>query len=574
LDFEAFGMKKSLMKGIYFSLLCMLIGVYAKGQQLDQIGKKGGLKLNGGVNVNQVYRTNSGMGTDPYSMVVSGQLGLSVYGLSVPLSFTWSNSKFTATQPFNQFALSPTYKWATLHMGWSSMSFSPYSLSGHTFAGAGIELRPSDKFTFTGFYGRLRKELKRDTVLGVDPQYKRMGTGFKTSYKLKQGEVGVHMLYAADDTSYASGKIDSLGVTPMENMVIGTFFVLRPTQALSIQSEISNSSISTDRRISRASDLNGQATNNHWALKTNVAMNFFFGSLGAGIEYVEPGYTTLGAYYTLNDFVNYTLNLSTVLLKGKVNLAADLGIRENNLSKESDTDQKDVIQNINVNFTPSEKLNFNLSYSNFYNYTHIQTIFEEENAHTQYELLDTLTFTQINQSVNLATNWKIKDTEQSRQNINCNLNFQKSSQEQSDTPENADTQFINASLGYMWSLPEKKLSLGLNSNYSRNESPENTMEAMGPVFSMRKSFFEKKMRSRISLSWNGTYQDGKSTGNVITSRLGTNYTLKKKHQFNFNLAYTHRKRRGNTNSYVTASLGYSYRFSVPKSVDKSGKQSD
>jgi len=553
------------MKIKYLTVLFVLFASNLLGQQLDQIGKKGGLKLNGGLNVNQLYRTNSSPGIDPYSMVVSGQLGLSLYGLSAPLSFTWSNSEFTSTQPFNQFSLSPSYKWATLHMGWSSMSFSPYSLSGHTFAGVGVDLEPSEQLKVSAMYGRLRKELYGDTELGLDPEYKRMGTGVKTSWQMELGEVGLHVFYAADETEHANIDINNLGITPMENMVVGTFFSLRPIESLSVRSEISNSSISSDKRISKATDLNGAATINKWAIKSDIAYRLPIGSLGLGVEYVEPGYQSLGAYYMVNDFVNYTVNFATALLKGKVNFAANIGVRENNLSNESDTDQKDNIQNVNIGFTPNEKLSFNLNYSNFYNYTHIQTIFEEENAHTQYDLLDTLTFTQINQNISLSANWKIKESETSKQSFTSNINFQKSTQEQSDTPDKSDSKFINASLGYMWSLPKQNFSWGLNSNYSRNEAAESLIEFIGPVISARKSFFEKKVQSRISVSWNGTYTDGQSTGNVITTRLGTNYTLKKKHRFNFNLAYTQNKRKQRSNTYTTLNLGYSCSFSLPKS---------
>ena len=553
------------MKIRYLTLILVLIANSLLAQQLDQIGKKGGVKINGGLNVNQVYRSNTSLGTDPYSMVVSGQLGLSLYGLSAPLSFTWSNSQFTSTQPFNQFTLSPSYKWATLHMGWSSMSFSPYSLSGHSFAGVGVDLSPGEKIKISSMYGRLRKELRGDSLMGIKPQYRRIGTGFKSSYKLEKGEVGLHVFYANDDTHHALGSIDSLGIAPMENLVVGTSFLLRPTQSLSIQTELSNSIVSSDRRISRVSDLDGAATNNYWALKSDINMRLSLGSIGFGIEYVEPGYQSLGAYYTVNDFVNYTINLATALLNGRVNLGANIGVRENNLSKESDTDQKDIIQNISLGFSPNEKLNFNLNYSNFYNYTHIQTIFEEETVHTQYELLDTLTFTQINQNFNLAASWKIKDSEDSKQSLNFNINIQKSTQDQSDTPDKSDSKFINASLGYMWSQPQKKFSMGLNANYSRNEAAQSLGESLGPVLSLRKSFWEKKMTTRFSVSWNGTFNDGNSTGNVLISRLGTNYTFKKKHRFNLNLAYTQSERNSHSNNYITASLGYSYSFDLLKS---------
>ncbi|MBS2213779.1 hypothetical protein KEM09_20390 [Carboxylicivirga mesophila] len=533
-------------------------------QQLEQIGKKDGLKLNGGLNVNQMYRSNAASGIDPYALVVTGNVAANVYGMSIPVSFTWSNQNWTYTQPFNQFSISPSYKWATLHLGYSSMSFSPYSLSGHTFAGAGIVLAPTDKLKFSAMFGRLRKALPGDTVSGFDPQYKRMGKGMKASYTFKNAEVGVHLFHGQDDTDKPFEKMDSLGITPMENMVLGSTFMVRPWQRLTMRGEVSVSSLSRDRRISGATDFNGAATHRYHAAKSDISWSTSIGSIGAGIEYVEPGYETLGAYYTVNDFVNYTLNLATMMLRGKVTMAANVGLRQTNLDNQSDTDQKDIIQNFNVGFTPNEKFNLSASYSNFYNYTHIQTVFEETNTHTEYELLDTLSFTQINENISLSANWQIKKTETAKHSLNGNINFQQASQNQSDVMENADSRFVNASGGYSWARPKQNLSIGLNMNYSRNKTSAGTGEAYGPIFFVRKSLFDKKWRNSLSVSWNGTYMEQESTGNVLTARLGSNYALKKKHLLNLSMAYSQRDRNGSTNSYVTASLGYSYRFGWPK----------
>ncbi|MCG8579365.1 MAG: outer membrane beta-barrel family protein [Bacteroidales bacterium] len=553
---------------LYASALFLFIGLCAYSQQLDQIGKKDALKLNGGLNINQMYRSNAASGVDPYALVVTGNLAANLYGMSIPVSFTWSNQNWTYTQPFNQFSISPSYKWATLHLGYSSMSFSPYSLSGHTFAGAGIDLNPTDKLKFSAMYGRLRKALPGDTTSGFDPQYKRMGTGMKASYTFKNAEVGVHLFHGQDDTDKPFEQIDSLGITPMENMVLGSTFMLRPWQRLTLRGEVSVSSLSRDRRISGATDFNGAATHRYHAAKSDISWSTSIGSIGAGIEYVEPGYETLGAYYTVNDFVNYTLNLATVMIRGKVTMAANVGIRQTNLDNQSDTDQKDIIQNFNVGFTPGEKFNLSASYSNFYNYTHIQTVFEETNTHTEYELLDTLTFTQINENISLSANWQIKKTETVKHTLNGNVNFQQASQNQSDAVENADSRFINASGGYSWARPKQNLSLGLNMNYSRNKTSAGTGEAYGPIFFVRKSLFDKKWRNSLSVSWNGTYMEQESTGHVLTARLGSNYALKKKHLLNLSLAYSRRDRPGSNSSYVTASMGYSYRFGWPKSGEK------
>lgn len=541
----------------------LLFTAYA--QQLDQVGKKGGLKINGGINMNHVYKTNVSGDMNPYSVVLSGNINTSIYGMSVPLTFTWSNYQWTYTQPFNQFSLSPSYKWVTAHLGWSSMTFSPYSLNGHSFSGVGLDLTPNDKWKISVMYGRLLKELKGDTLQGYNPQYQRYGTGINTQYNFEFGEIGVHFFRGWDDEHKPVDYIDSLGITPQENVVLGTTFSVRPLKNIAVRGEVSVTSLTQDKRISSATDWNGAATFRHHAFKTDVSYSTRIGSIGAGVEFVEPGYNTLGSYYMVNDFVNYTLNLATSILNGKISTAASVGIRETNLNNQSETDQRDVVENINVSFSPTDKLNFSATYSNFYNYSFVRPLFDETNTHTDYELMDTLRFTQINENFALNGNWRFKETEEQKHSLMAGFNIQQATQSQSEAVENSNSRFINASGGYSLGLTATALTLSVNVNYSRNKMPESLNEAYGPIISVSKSMLEKTLRHRLSLSWNGTYVDKVKNGDVYTARVGSSYTIKKKHSFNLNVAWSKRQRNtGSNSSYTTVTFGYNYQFGWPK----------
>ncbi len=561
--------KRKSKRLIILAFLQTILFSSAISQQLDQIGKKGGVKVNGGINMNHVYKTNVSGDINPYSVVLSGNVNTSIYGMSVPLTFTWSNNQWTYTQPFNQFSLSPSYKWITAHLGWSSMSFSPYSLNGHSFSGVGVDLTPNDKFKLSVMYGRLLKESKGDTIQGFNPQYRRMGTGFKTQYNLEFGEVGIHFFRGWDDENKPVDYIDSLGIAPMENIVLGTSFSLRPVQNIAVKGEISVTSLTEDRRISSASNWNGAATFRHHAFKTDASYSTRIGSIGAGVEYVEPGYNTLGAYYMVDDFVNYTVNAATSILNGKVSAAASIGIRETNLNNQSETDQRDVVKNLNIGFVPSDKISLNATYSNFYNYSFVRPLFEETNTHTDYELMDTLRFTQINENFSINSNWRFKETEKQKHSIMVGVNIQQATQKQTDAIENSKSTFINASGGYSWSLVPTNLNLAVNMNYSRNKMTESLNEAFGPIFSVRKSMLDKTLRHRLSVSWNGTYADKKKNADVLTARIGSSYTLKKKHRINLNIAWSQRSRNsGSKTSYATATLGYNYQFGWSKKEDR------
>lgn len=553
-----------MQKQILFSLLMITI-LSHKGmaQQLDKIGEEGALRTSGGVSVDQVYRENAFSRGDPWSLVATGRLNTSIYGLSVPLSFTWSNERWTYTQPFNRFSLSPSYKWATLHLGWVSMNFSPYSLSGHSFAGVGVEVDPGENFRLSAMHGRLQKALEGDSTNGHDPMYRRTGSGVKGAYSFDRGEINISLFHGVDDTQKPIGNIDSLGITPMENVVVGAGLNYRLTEKLALVTELGVSNMSKDRRYSSVADLDDSRTFRYHAAKTSLTYNASIGSLGGTVEYVEPGYETLGAYYTVNDFIHYTLNAATSLLNGRITIAGSGGIRENNLDKNSDSETKDVVTNMSIGFNPTDRCMFNLSYSNFSNYTHVRTLFDEVEAQTEYELMDTLRFTQISENANLSANWRVSESETASHSLMFNLGWQEASQSQSDVPDHTNTTFVSASTGYQWTLSPQNISLGLNGNYSRNQTPDQVNEIAGPVAQFRKSFFDKSMQTSLSTSWNGTYTDGRASGSVLTTRLSNSYTLKKKHRFALSGAYNYRERDSDTRQYFTVSLRYSYNFSWP-----------
>ena len=537
-------------------------------QQLDKIGEEDPLKINGGFSLNQLWRNETYGGSKPYSMVATGNVTASLYGMTIPFTFTWSNEQWTYTQPFNRFSLMPSYKWTRLHLGWSSMNYSNYTLAGHSFLGAGIELTPGDKFRFSAMHGELLKANKGDTIRGYDPQYQRLGSGFKTDYIFEKGEVSLMIFHGKDQTHKPVDYIDSLGISPKENIAAGAKLTLRPTSRISLVSEFHVSSLSNDRRISSSMDNDGAATFRYHAALFQGTYNTGIGSIGAGVEYVEPGYETLGAYYVVNDFINYTLNLATSLSKGRINIAANTGVRKNNLNGEADSDRNDIINSVTVGFMPSEKLMFNMSYSNFYNYTHVRPLIDELIAQTEYELMDTLRFTQINENINLGANWRISDTETAGHSVMMNLGFQQATQTQNSANENAGSKFMNASSGYQFSLKASKLNIGLNSNYSRNNNSQGIMESIGPMLSVKKTF-STNISGNLSLGWNGTFINGNKTGNISTARFSTSYTHKRVHVFGLNTAFNNRVYSGVNKQNITATLNYSYSFGWPKEREKS-----
>lgn len=125
---------KTLIKASFFAgLLLVLDSVYA--QTFDNIKDQKPFKISGGIGGGTEFFTSNEpvQSRDPFAWNVYGHLNPSVYGFSFPFSFTISQYSKSFTQPFTQMGISPSYKWAKLHLGYRSMEFSPFVFDGSTF---------------------------------------------------------------------------------------------------------------------------------------------------------------------------------------------------------------------------------------------------------------------------------------------------------------------------------------------------------------------------------------------------------------------------------------------------------
>ncbi|OFX44959.1 MAG: hypothetical protein A2X13_15470 [Bacteroidetes bacterium GWC2_33_15] len=551
-----------------------------KAQNLETIGQKDQFKLTGGISTSQVYYSSFGADQrrDPYTYFLTGNVNLSMYGWNAPFSYTYSNQNSSFQQPFNQYSLHPYYKWIRAHLGYTSMTFSPYTLSGHLFYGAGLELTPGDKFKIEMMYGRLNKSVGFDsTSTNNTPSYKRMGYGLKLGYKLKSGVIEAIFFRSKDD----KGSLDSipldLGLTPQENLVLSLKTTQTIVKGLNIGFEYSASALTSDSRLGQSSNqpnnifkytgpfFNANNSSAYFnAFNATLQYSFNVSSLALRYERIDPEYQTHGAYYFTNDLENIAINASTSLLKQKVNVSANVGIQRDDLENQKISNMQRVVTSFNVGINATEKLNISLSYSNFQSYTNIKSKYEQLTALTPYDNLDTLNFTQISQNANMNIGYNIKSNETSRQQVNMNVSYQKADDKQGDEYTNAGSDFINLNAGYNYSMVPVNLSLSLALNYNRSNTQAVTTEMYGPTLSVNKSFFDKLLRSGISASFNNAYSNSDLTSSVFNIRLNNSYTYKKQHSINLSLVYVNRNNplaeTGGKFSEFTATLGYSFNF--------------
>jgi hypothetical protein len=541
-------------------LLLIFCYSIAYTQNLESIGKDDPLTITGGVSINQILYGISGMESrrDPYSFYASGNVSFNLYGWSIPLSFAYSNQQSSFQQPFNQYSLHPTYKWVTGHFGYTSMSFSPYTLGGHLFLGAGVDATPG-KFKISAMYGRLQKSVEPDSLSGQSPAFERYGYGIKVGYADGNDQIGVILFRAKDDENSISYIPENEDITPEENLVLSVMGSKQLFDRLIINAEYAISGITKDTRsqeidleenrvFSKVGNVYSPRLSSAYynAFNSGITYQATGFSVGVGYERIDPGYRTLGAYFFNNDLVSYTVNGATALFGGRVNVSANVGIQQDNLDGDKVSTMERTVGSINVGFAASDKLNLSATYSNFTTFTNIRSQFLDINQLTPYENLDTLNFTQISQSASLNANYILRNTETRGQNLNVNLSVQNAADEQGGAEQNSSSQFYMTNASYSLSIVPKSLTISASFNYNENRAFNINSKTLGPTLSVNKSLMEKKMRLSLSSSWNESFTNGEQINRVVNLRGNGGYTVKKKHNINLSLVWVNRESQGKT----------------------------
>ncbi len=328
---------------------------------------------------------------------------LTIYGVQLPFSFVLSTNERSYNQPFNQFGVSPHYKWLTLHAGYRSLQFSEFSLSDMTILGGGAEVH-ANWFHARGIYGRFRRSVEEDTLKNIQPVFKRMGWAADVRLGSEANFFGVSILRAWDDSTSLNTYPTKSSVYPEEDFVAelntkisilkgkisfdgsvaGSIFT-RDSRQPSIQnSEVTAlSSGVVDTKVSSRFNI---------ALKTAATYNAEVFSLRLEFVRVEPDYASMGATYIQNDRQDITVAPSLRLFTGLLRLGGSLGFRSDNLYDDRSYTTQRIISSANLNWSPSQAFGIDGQYSNY----------SMSNASASFSLNDTTRVENVTESYSVA----------------------------------------------------------------------------------------------------------------------------------------------------------------------------
>ncbi len=535
--------------------------------------KQDPLKVTGSIGANSVFYKPIGIQPrrDPFYWVVNANLTFTIFDkISVPFTAVvtqqdknYTNGLDKFSQPFNQFGISPRYRWLTVHAGFRTIEFSEYSLSGAMFLGGGVEIKPTKSLVSgTALFGRFVKAVPKGGVDGIVvsvPAYERWGGGAK----LKVGtdaNFGEFIYFKIQDNINSIPYDTALTVTPQENQIIALSTQQKITNWVSASGDFAFSmytknifeGVSKIERFTYINQIYDPRPSSQFNKAINAGLDFTPGAVKFGIKYkrIDPDYKTLGSIFLTNDVEEISGNVGLSLLKNKINITTATGFQQNNLDKIQVVTSRRIIGSLNVSYNITEHFNVSTGYSNFSSNTlPVRDVFT-----------DSIKFVQLTQSGNLATNYSFGKGKVKHGFAN-NFSYQESGGNKQDL-----TTFLNGTLSYNFNLSESGLSINTSVLYNRNTNPAvGVNTGYGPNLGIQKSLFKNKIRMSLNAGYQNTFLDNKALNTNLTTNFGFSFTIDKHQSAKLDASYLDRKANAQNAqkfSEIRGSVGYIYNFGV------------
>ncbi len=553
--------------------LCLLSFRTLSAQDIESVAKDKSFKISGSINLN--LGLYDAYGIDPrrdrFSYLVSGMVNPRLFGIDTPMSAVYSQQETVFLQPFNQFGISPSYKWAKLHLGYRALSYSPFTLNGHLFLGVGTELTPTLKrgpvnLRVSAMYGQFRRPVEPLFAQenGGQASYRRMGYAAKFGFVGKKetaNYIDFSLIKAEDRLGSIDEPINNVALLPEENLALGVTGQYRLFKKLVFNADFGTTALSRDTRTERSTEsvkgvfnaFNGLYTNRASTIFRNAVkakITYAPGAYSIGVQYsrIDPEYRTHGSYFFLNDVEDFTFNAATQLAKGKIRIAGNIGLQRNNLDEEKSTTGNRVIGSLNYSHNLTDNFNYNITYSNF-----------SSSVLVARDLLtDSLNLYQVTRSLSVGAGLQI-GTEKRPQSVTLNLSRQTGNSRDEYFINESQNDFYNVTANYAIILKETGWTFQTGINLARSIAENTGTRNFGPSFSVGKHFLDKKLQARYVTTYLNAKTDTNSFG-ILNNRLNLNYRVGKKHMLKFGLGLLNKIDDLNGYSEVRGTAGYNWRF--------------
>ncbi|MEI6349019.1 MAG: hypothetical protein WCP69_13820 [Bacteroidota bacterium] len=530
---------------IFNSLLVMILIFFSldtiNAQDLAQIKNEKPFTINGSLGASGLFYGVNGIEarSKPFSYLFSGNLNMSIYGIQIPLSFVYSEQERDFRQPFNQFGLSPKYKWVTVHLGYRNVDYSSFAFSGQTILGAGVDLKPG-LFRFGFMYGRFNRAvgMEQSGTANSTPSFERKGWTTRIGYGTQQNFADLVLVRAQDDNNSIS--FDSTANSPKAaaNMVVGLNSKLKFSKFLSFESEgalsIYTENINSDVLEGSNSFLVDKSkgfipVNSSTSSKTalRALLNYKKKLYGARLVYrrIDPSYKSMGTYFMNDDCQQITIEPSVNLFKQKLVLRLSSGIQNDNLENTKKTTTHRFINSLFASYNPNSRFAIDGSYANY----------QYNQQAGRVPLVDSTKTYQTNENITLSPRLIFAGTKKS-QIINFTYNFMRLIDNNKFTENFNEYSVHNLLAGYVISWNELNMSVSSGVNYTSMTNQLGTINLYGLSAGINRNFMKNTLTLALPICLQRNSNNLNSAW-ILTTSVGVNYKLPKHHSLSLMLNY-------------------------------------
>jgi hypothetical protein len=545
------------MPFILFILLFLICYTPGIAQNFDNIKDQKPVHLSSGLSLSSsIYHMKGDeYRQQPFNWFISGTPTLHLYGVAIPFSFYWSNQALSYQQPFNQFGLSPSWRWIRLHAGYSSVHFSDYTLAGRRFLGGGVELNPG-KLRFGAVYGRFQQAVEQDSILRPTPgnflseipngAFDRRGYSVKLGYGTERNFFDLIFFQAADDTSSLFGPLSLETIVPEKNTAIGikhrfTFF-----KKWFIEGDWAGSFYTRDRRYALADSAGlpefvNTAFEPRLSSQLLYAGNSQFGYDGGRTRWslryrrIARDFKTMGAYYFQTDLEEWSTQLGLQLFKRRVLLRGTFGLQRDNLAGSRQQTTSRLISSAIAGWQITRRWRADVVYTNF----------GIQQRNTITGLLDSLRIDQVSSSVQVQTRYQLKSPALP-QSVGLSLTSQSLAPRTRDLQFAVDTRSYQGNVFYTCQIPDYRLGLAGNIHGLRHimESVTTTSAGIGGNLNMQTA--KAKLSYFSGLQYYFNFFDEVRAGSTWSFNAGANYIIK--NNWSLSLQLQHLRTLGGLNN--------------------------
>lgn len=557
---------------IGYLLVWLSLSGKVEGQIRDSISKPKQFGFFGSIGLGtQFYANLEGNARNrPGTWMISGSPVVRLFGYDAPLSFTLSEQDRSFQQPFNLMGFSPRYKWATLHLGFRSLHFSNYTLSGIPVLGVGVELNPG-KLRLAAQYGRFNRAVSKLDSLGAFGignrlSFERWGYAAKVGFGSRSSYFDFIFLKAWDDSSSISRSLsDSVRLNPSENVVLGfnTRWQFSPTLAL--EADAAYSAYTGDVREA-VNEESGWNQNAGFLLKQRlstaltgagrVALSYSHPIFGLQLEYrqVAPDYRSMGIFFVQSDIEQYLVSPSIGLFRQRVRLSGSIGLQSDNIQRNRAATTQTLISSAMLSLSPGGgAYGIDLAYSNF-------GINQRPGLQ---RLSDTIRLAQNNHSVNLTQRLSSRGGKFNR-NWFLIAGYQELQDLNRFTAEASQNKNLNLSLSYQQSPSKGRgFSWQMALVYNAFETTQLQYSLAGLSGNISRAFFKNSLNTSLNSSYQVNNTNGQQAGGVLNAGWSIRYSPTRKHSFSLNGTYinsTNNQVKGQDFAEIFGSLDYRFTF--------------